>query len=603
MADSDRSSPRLRHAAAIRVIPALAVAAALLVAAGAVAAVLLLRDDRSDLVRSARELAVDSPELLATIAHAGDGARARLALARGLVAAELGSGAGSVTAADDPELARARLETARDLASAVLAARPASWQAATIVGTATYLSWSRARDPRLLQEYRRWEAPLLLARSLAPQRDEPVRALVGAYLELWPALSEAKRERARELAARAFRDRTTFERLGDSWLAVAGTGPAALEAVPDRPWAWQHLASALVGRQDWSGYCMAHDRARDALERDLRERLTAGRRLAERGEPLAARSALFGVVADAPPELRFAHLVDRALRAVPPGPATREVAPALRDWLRWQLDSGAGHPLDRLGRGPDAAGDGAEGAGTPGEPAGLSFAAIARLRSAAFPGGAERRDLPLAARAALATPGDGANPIVRADRIERRADAPWSPEWARYFIDKARTLIAEGRLAEARETLDRVHPSSRDHPLYWLALHEWRESSARGPRDAAAGDPAIASLARLSSRAWRGTDWSWNGPEAELLALVRPPVTGTGFRVRIAEAPPPGAAIEISVDGAATGCRPVRTGDVVSVSAPIVPGLHRISLRTLGGGQVWPGQVELVGSAPPAGSE
>ena len=599
MADSDRSSSRLRPAATTRATRVLLVAATLLLAAGAVAAVVLLCNDRAHLVRSARELAVDSPELLATIAHAGDGERARLALARGLLAAELGGGAGSVAPASDPDLARARLETARDLASAVLAARPASWQAATVVGTATYLSWSRARDPRLLQEYRRWEAPLLLARSLAPQRDEPVRALVGAYLELWPALSGAKRERARELAARAFRDRATFDRLADSWLAVAGTGPEALEAVPDRPWAWQHLAAALVGRQDWSGYCMARDRARDALERDLRERLAAGRRLAEQGEPLAARSALFGVVAGAPPELRFAYLVDRALRAVPPGPAGREVAPALRDWLRWQLDSGAGLPLDRLEPSPDGASDGAQ---TPGEPAGLSFAAIARLRSAAFPGGAERQDLPLAARAALATPGDGSDPVMRADRIERRADTPWSPEWARYFVDKARVLIAQDRLAEARETLDRVHPSWRDHPLYWLALHEWRESSARGPRDPAAGDPAIASLARLSSRSWRGTDWSWNGPEAELLALVRPPTTGTGFRVAIAEAPPPGAAIEISVDGAATGCRPVRTGDVLTVAAPIVAGLHRISLRTLTGGQVWPGPVELVDSAAATGS-
>jgi len=343
---------------------------------------------------------------------------------------------------------------------------------------------------------------------------------------------------------------------------------------------------------------MARGRARDALERELRKRLTSGLQLAEQGKPLAARSALFGVVADAPTEVRFAGIVDRALRSVPPGPASRQVTPALRDWLRWQLDSGTGHPLDRLQWEPrNAAGE----TDPPGASDGLSPAAIARLRSAAFPGGAERQDLPLAARAALATPGDGADPIVRADRIERHADAPWSPEWARYFIDKARTLIAEHRLAEARETLNRVHPSWRDRPLYWLALHEWRESSARGPRDPGGADAAIDSLSRLASRAWRGIDWSWDGPEAELLALIRPPTTGTGFRIAIAEAPPPGAAIEISVDGAATGCRPVRTGEVVTVSAPIVPGLHRISLRTLTGGQVWPGPVEVIEPVEPSG--
>ncbi len=592
MADPDRSPSSLRPAAAARLVPALVTAASLLLVAGAIAAVALLRADHAHLEQTARELGVDTPSLLGAIAHAGDGERARLVLARGLLAAELGGGADHVQPATDPEIARGRLETARALAEAVLARRPASWQAATVAGTATYLAWSRAHDPRLLQEYRRWEAPLLLARRLAPQRDEPVRALVGAYLELWPALSPAKRERTRELAARAFSDRATFDRLADSWLAVAGTGPDALAAIPNQPWAWKHLAGTLAREQDWQGYCAAHARALDALAQDLEERLAEGRRLAEGGELLAARKDLFEVVADAPPDLRFAPVVDRALRAVPPGPAGRDVVPALRAWLHWQLDSGAGHPLDQgPGATPGQAPEQASGQAR----TGLSPAAVARLRSAAFPGRAAQEDLPLAARAALATPSDGASPLVRADRIERRADAPWSPQWAHFFIDKARTLIAAGRFDEARDTLERVHPSWREHPLYWLAIHEYQESSGRRWRDTEEGDAAIDALAHLAGRSWRGTEWSWDGPRAILSVLVAPGSSASGLRLAIADAPPEGAAIELTFDGAVADCRPVRSGETVEISSAVAPGLHRLTLRTLAGGQVWPGSVELAG--------
>jgi len=570
MAASDRRPFRLRPVAAVLA------AAALAVACSAIAALVLLRSARHDLVTTARKLEVDSPELLRAIEHAGDAERARLALARALLAAELGP-----QATGAPTLARQRLETARTLAAEVLAARPASWRAATVEGTATYLNWSRDRDPRLLQEYHRWEEPLLLARRLAPARDEPVRALVGAYLELWPALTETKRNLARQLAARAFRDQPTFERLIGPWLAVAGTGPAALAAIPDQPWAWRRLATALADSGDWSGFCAARARARDALEEDLRRRLTEGRRLVDRDELLAARSELFGLVAEAPTDLRFARLVDQALRAVPPGPAGRDIAPALRAWLRWQLDSGAGGPLDRA----------PSNAIAPGRPAGLSFAAVARLRSAAFPGGAQRDDLPLAARAALATPRDGKDPIARAGRIERRADALWSPAWGRYFIDKARVLVAAGRPTEARETLDRVHPSWQESPLYLLALREWSEHSGRPRTD---DDDAAAAFERLAARSWPGTAWSWDGPVAELFALTRGSRPAGGWRIGIADAGAGGGAVEVAVDGASMGCRPVRAGDTLEIQEKVGAGLHRLTLKTVSGERVWPGPVALL---------
>lgn len=559
-------SPRLRFVPQHPLAAAVGGAALLLLAA-AVAEEVWLRGERSELVETARELGVDRPELVREIRHMGDGARARLAVAGALLAAELGP----AEEVRDPDLSRRRLEAARHLASSTLAERPASWQAATLAGSATYLAWSGsrsgARDPRLLQEHHRWEEPLLLARRLAPERDEPVRALVSAYVELWPALSDDKRRLARELAGRALRHRQTFDRLIGPWLAAAGTGPEALAVIPDEPWAWERIAATMVARADWSGLCEARDRRRDALDHALQTRLDAARVQLDQGQILAARAALLGLVAAAPTEPRYADVVDAALRTAPPGPPTAELIPALRSWLRWQL--ALTRPATRASR-PLTTRSDADG---------LSHDALARLRSAAFPGNLGTDDLPLAARATLALGGPDA--VQRAERIERMADDLWSEPWGIYFVEKASALARSGHGDAARAALDRVHPT-------WLERPVFLELAARLSE---APTPFGSSLDGRHSGRWSGTAWSWNSPAPVLEMLVGEPAEE--LLIAVAEAPAAGAAVEVRLDGGEAFCRAVGSGDTITLEMPISAGPHSLQLVTVAGERVWPGPVEL----------
>jgi len=556
-------SPRLpiapRHPLA-----AAAGGAALLLLASLAAEQAWLGAERSELAEIAQELRVDRPELLREIGHAGDGARARLAVASALLATELAPPEG----VDEPDLSRRRLEAARRLAASALEERPASWRAATVTGTATYLAWSGGRsrepDPRLLQEYHRWEEPLLLARRLAPGRDEPARALVSAYVELWPALSDDKRRLARELAGRALRDRQTFDRLIEAWLTTAGTGPDALAAIPDEPWAWERIASIMANRADWTAFCDARERHRGALEHGLQRHLDDARVQLDRGQILAARAALLGLIARTPAEPRFAPVVDAALRAAPPGPPHLELLPGLRSWLRWHL------------------------AATASGGNGLSHDALARLRSAAFPGSLGTDDLPLAARATLAL--GEANAVQRAERIERKADDLWSESWGLYFIEKAGALAERGHTDAARATLDRVHPAWRDQPLFLDLAARLARTDGRSNQTGEAAR-IRAALERQRSRRWPVTAWSWSNPTPVLRMLVRE--SGNGLRITIAEAPAAGAAVEVRLDGEGAGCREIRNGDTITLAMPIAPGPHSLELATLAGERVWPGPVEL----------
>jgi len=182
-------------------------------------------------------------------------------------------------------------EAAERLARSVVAAHPASWEAASLAGAALYLRWSEARDPLLLQAYRRWERPLLFALELAPNHRHPGRYLAAAYLELWPVLSEEKRALAEDLVAIAFTDPRAFSALLDPWLRVAD-GQAALEPIPDRSWAWSALRSRAGEQGDWATYCDAWRRERRALLRDLRARLGEAERLVAGGELARARRDL-----------------------------------------------------------------------------------------------------------------------------------------------------------------------------------------------------------------------------------------------------------------------------------------------------------------------
>ena len=206
-----------------------------------------------ELAREAGVLAQD-PGLLEAIAREPDPWRARLRLARTLLA--------SATADPRPETAVVlrRLEVARGLASGVSLERPASWEAAMTRGASTYLEWSLRRDRRIFSHPEEWEGPLLRSLELAPGRPEPARFLAAAYLELWPALSRSKQESARKLLAGALSDRATFEALIEPWVRTAGSYQEAFAAMPAAPWAWERLQQIAAEDADWPGYSAARQR-------------------------------------------------------------------------------------------------------------------------------------------------------------------------------------------------------------------------------------------------------------------------------------------------------------------------------------------------------
>ena len=521
-------------------------------AAAAVSQVFALGRERSELLATARELEVARPELLRALRRADDPEGARTVLARELLA-EAGQedGAGE-------ELRRARLREAERLARSVLARRPASWQAAMVSGAAPYLAWSLDRDPRLLQDPGRWQEPLLLARRLGPARPEPDVSLATAYLELWPALSDARRRLARELLGTAFQDPAVFDRLIDPWLEISDGDPAP---VPDRSWAWERLQRSLAGSGDWAGFCRAWDARRSALQRELRAQLQGGLDLVDRKRWHSARGELFAVVAAAPRDRAFAPIVEEALEHAPFGPPRPELTPPLLEWLRWSQDHALRGPLP------------------------LSEDAVARLGSAVAAGGPKAPgDVALAAWAALAV-GD----LPRAERIERRAEGLWTQAWAPYWIEKARRLAARQRPEEAAAALDRVHPDQRAHPGYRAAR---RAVSSSGERSA--DDPAA------TRGAWPGTSWSWRqgAYRLEPEAAVRAP----GLRVELLGVPSTGAAIEAAWDGASLGCRAVTARGALELDLPVTPGPHLLEVRVLASPPETspvPGEAALLTARPP----
>lgn len=507
-----------------------------------------LSTEREQLARTARELELTDAALGRTLRMTEDPDAGRVALARALLVQALEERA--------PERRMRSLEEAGRLAEEVLGRRPASWEAAMVAGAATYLRWSIERDPRLLQEYHAWEAPLLLARRLAPGREEPARYLATAYLELWPALSDAKRDLARGLLATAFRDPRTFERLIDPWLDVSG---GELAPVPDAPWAWQALAQAQARRGEWPGFCEAWEMRRSALEADLRHRLVEALDQVAHDRLLAARLALFDVAAGAPRDHRFAPLVDQALQAAPFGPAPGEAIDPLVDWLRWTQEVASRASLP------------------------LSPAAVARLRGAVVaraPAGSQAGAL--AAWAAVAL-----DDLPRAERMERAAEESWSEAWAPYRIEKARVLTQRGRFDEAAEALGRLDPEERESPAYLRASLELATGLGRVEEASRLRE----ALSALTATSWSATGWRWRQGVATLEPMVG--AAAPGLTIGVLEAPAGGAAVEVQWDGAAVACRAVAPGHRIDLALPVTPGWHRLEVQSLAGGVVRPGSVEL----------
>jgi hypothetical protein len=455
--------------------------------------------------------------------------------------------------------AEARQESAESLTQAarrageVLRDRPAAWDAALVRGAATYLAWAQGRDPRLFTAAPRWEAPLEAARELAPERAEPTRFLAAAYLEIWQALSPAKRERARQLVATAFADPQTLGALLGSWLAVAGSRDEAFTLVPPAPEAWAKLEEIYVRQRDWPSFCAARKRRESALYVHLSARLTAAEERRARGDLAEARNLFLEVASQAPPGRRYLGLVRNALAQCPAGPVDHKTAALLAGHLAWSLERCL---LDQCP---------------------LPERTIHRLA-----GFCRGLDPPREAMATLIS-GD----LAHAEKMEQGADALTSEAWAPYCLQKARALAERGRIEEAQMALAPVHRSWLTRPGYWRI----RAGVARAAGDSAATAESARALAQLAAREWPATGWDFRGGVARLEMLNAEPAAGLLLAIDVA--PKEGAAIEVRLDDGTLGTFPAAVGGTLALTAPVAAGLHLLEVETVGGGAVLPGAVRL----------
>jgi hypothetical protein len=441
-------------------------------------------------------------------------------------------------------------ETARR-AGAVMTSRPASWEAALVLGAATYLSGSQVRDSRVFTEHEHWEEPLFAAQRLAPAKRDPLRFLTTVYLEIWPSLSPPKRETTRHLVAEMLRDPDDLAMILEPWLDTSGDRRTALSAVPADPRAWERVEKALARRGDWQGFSEArHHWDRTLLIQLQTDLATADSNLAY-GDSQAARALYLSVLERAQSDLAYRDLMAAALTRCPPGPVGRDTAAILARHLEWAVQrclvaecALAPPVLKRLAR---LAG----GAAPPEE-------ATALLLSGDLPG---------------------------ALTLERQAETGWSDAWAPYLVLKARALVGRRQLAEAAAALDFIPNSWWERPTYWQA----RLELARASEDAAAAQRANLRLREMTRRSWPAALWTWRRERARLEMLVGEPARA--IEIDLAEIPPGGTVAELRLDGALLDTLPARP--TFTFELPLRPGLHFLEVESVLGGKLVPGDVRL----------
>lgn len=480
----------------------------------------------------------------------------RLRAARAVLAGEMAH-AVSLSSAT-PEERQEMLASSRRLAGAarqageVLAERPGSWEAAMVLGAATYMSRSLARDSTLFTSAADWEEPLQAARRMAPAKREPTRFLAAAYLEIWPALSPPKRELTRELVIQMFRDPEDLRLLLNPWLAAVDRREA-LSVIPPDPQAWEQVQRFYADRGDWPAFSHSRQRWSRALWSHLHERLAEADARLARGDLRIARLLYLEVAGQAPPDARYRGLLEAALTRCPPGPVGAQTAETLTPRLDWAVERCL------LAECP------------------LPPAALKRLANLAG------HQAPPQEALAFLVAGD----LRKALNLERRTESLWSEPWAPYLVAKARAMTERRRLAEAEEALDLVHLSWWQRPLYWLARRELAQAAGR-QGEAAKAEEKLRGFAR---RAWAATDWTWRQGRARLELLTDGPARG--IEVDFAEVPPAGAVIELRLDGASLGMSPVEMGRSLAFNVAIAPGFHVFEIESVGGGRVLPGAVRL----------
>ena len=536
---------RFRPTAAAWTVAVLALVAAL----GALLLVHARDADLERLERRARALELALPaggELARALAREADPGERRLVLARAALVAATSPSAAE-RAAPDPELTRARLDAAAGLAREALALLPASAEAPRLLGVATALDELVRRDPRLLTDPDAWERPLAVAAERAPEDAATERALAAVYVEIWPGLGGERRRRAEKVLRRAFEDPDFRRRAFDRWLEVAGSIDRAEELLPDDSDTWSRLERAAVKRGELGRAAALDQRARRALEDELGEQLDAAL-AALRAQPdargdAAARAAVDHLLAAAPPDLRYAGVVERALARRPAGPGSPELVRAAERWLAWA------RPLCVVT--------------TTGCP--LSAAAFGRLSGLA--GGALSSES--AAFAALAG-GDRA----RAELLARRSDSLWSESWAPYLMLAARQRLEAGDTAGARAALAQVErPEQRR--LAWRRL-------AKRAGVAGGGSASPAAVEATAAERWEPTEWRFERGVPELAFEAARPAAG--LAVALAHPLPRPTLLVAEWDGRGRAPVTLAAGTAtLRLAGPVAAGPHLLRLTVITG--------------------
>lgn len=492
---------------------------------------------------------IEEPQSLARLRSEPTAERARLAAARLIVHRVI-----SATEAERPKAA-ALLPEARQLAGQVLRERPGDWQASMLLGTATYLEQSLAQDRRLFTESAAWEKPLRHAIELAPSRHEPKRLLATAYLEIWYALSPAKKEIAREVLRQVFAgDQRAYRALLPAFIAATPDTKEIFEVIPAEPEAWSDLERIYGERRAFGALAAAHEKRLTALEARLKARTDEAAERIRLGDFFRSRSLLLKNVTEAPPSLRFAPLVARALELYPPGLHGLSSVTPLRAWLDWLLD------LDRLGIHP------------------VEPKLVGRLLDAVG-----EIDPPTGAHAALV-----AGDLYQAERYARLNEAPQLENWGPYLIARASREIAEGKYAEAREKLDMVYYGTQRQAPYLLA----RLELAKKLGDAGGLAVARSELARQQKLEWGALDWRIAGKRSRLELL--PARAAKGLEIEIQEAPDWGSVIDVMLDGRSLGVVIVQNGQHLRLRTPVDAKLHLLEIEPLVVAEIVPGSVRLL---------
>lgn len=476
---------------------------------------------------------------------------AKLLAARALVHDVL---ANAPTAAAAGGASADRLGAVRELAGQAIATQPNSWQAAMLLGAATYLERSIGRDRRLVTAAAEWEDPLWRAVREAPGQNEPRRFLAAAYLEVWRYLSPEKQDLARRLLKETFaEDPLSFQRLVPAWLELAEDVDDAFALIPERPDAWRYLEQTYAERREWDRFCLTHHRRLNSLMRQFEERLEEAADRLRLGDYYRGRSLLLQVIATAPRDVRFAPIVTRALERYPAGLHGLVSTERLRDWLRWALE------LNTVSLNP------------------LPPRIVGRLA-----GAAGQLDPPESALAALI-----AGEIHHAERLERLTDTLTVEAWAPYLIAKTHWLLERGQTTQAAATLELVDRASREKMDYWLVSEEL----ARARSELVDLAEAQRRLASFRSREWSALAWQWRGNRTLLWLLPEAPAAG--LLVGLNDVPETGAVVELRWDGRTVALQPVKADQDVELRIEVDTQPHLLELRMLAGGQVYPGQVRL----------